>query len=580
MERSGILGTGRFEALKGRRWDPGSVESTGASSLPVLRDNTTIRRCLLLFALMNNSENSIARIAGGATPAATAEYSSRFPELTETFHTLGSTGLICSAVGFGTYRVDHRVPTHRAALASALRRGVNVIDTSANYADGNSERLIGEVLQSMTELGVIKREEVIIVSKGGYIQGENYKRIFALTESEDADLSSGSEFSELTSYGPDLWHSIHPDFLKDQITRSLERLQLESIDLYLLHNPEYYIQWAIKEDVPEDEARSEYERRIKQAFEYLENEVTDGRIGYYGISSNTFPKPEGSADRTSLEQALRAADQIAARTGKPHHFAAIQLPLNLLETGGVSEHNQARGSKSVIEFAREHGVGVLINRPLNALWRGTLFRLSDFPAREYPPVDDVDEMVHDLSLQEEEFKTGLLKELAMNPQAYDAVKQLLGLGKSLDGQWNKLNSYEEWKDVSQTVLAPRIQYVFDLLRPLSKTNKEVFNFLTTYAEAADEVLEHITNFYTTEANKRSEALHDLLDQMMPDEYEGLSLSQKATLIARSIPGVSSVLVGMRSEEYVDDVLFGLQAKVLPNAEELLKKLKLERAGME
>ncbi len=531
---------------------------------------------MLLSALMNNNETTISPIVGHASAEGTDRYRQRFPELTENFRQLGGTSLYCSVVGFGTYRVDHRVATHRSALAAALRRGVNVIDTSANYADGNSEKLIGEVLQSMVELNVIKRDEVIIVSKGGYIQGENYRRLHAAAEADDADLTPGSELNELTRYANDLWHSIHPDFLKDQITRSLERLQLATLDIYLLHNPEYYIQWAIKEDVPEEEARSEYERRIENAFEYLESEVEAGRIQYYGISSNTFPKPEGSADRTSLEQALRSAEEIASKSGESHHFAAIQLPLNLLETGGVSEHNQNRGAKSVIEFAREHGIGVLVNRPLNALWRGTLFRLADFPEREFPPVEDVDEMVHDLSLQEEEFKNGLLKELAMNPQAYDAVRQLLGLGKSLDGNWNKLNSYEEWKDVSQTVLAPRIQYSFDLLRPISKTNKQVFDFLTTYAETADEVLEHITNFYTSEASKRSEALHDLLDQLMPDEYEGLSLSQKALLITRSIPGVSTVLVGMRSEEYVDDVLFGLQAKELPNAEELLKKLKLER----
>jgi hypothetical protein len=513
-----------------------------------------------------------APIAGHATPEATLTYRERFPDIAQTFHTLGSTGLTCSPVGFGTYRVDYRVATHRAALSSALRRGINLIDSSANYADGNSERLIGDVLRGMLDNGLVKREEIIIVSKGGYIQGENYKRMKEAAESEDADLSTGSQLAELTRYGKDLWHSIHPDFLRDQITRSLARMQMTTIDLYLLHNPEYYIQWAIKQDMPEDEARTEYERRIAKAFEYLEEEVELGRIQYYGISSNTFPRPEESIDRTSLEHALRSAEDIARHSKKSHHFAAIQLPLNLFEPGGVVEANQSRATKSVIAFAREHGIGVLVNRPLNAIVNGAIVRLADFPEREYPPEEDVDDLVHDLALQEEEFKNGVLKDIALPLQAYDAVKQLLGLGASLEGKWNKLNSYEEWKDVSQTVLAPRVQYVFDLLRPASKENKEVFQFLTNYAETADEVMEHITNFYSTQASNRSAAIHEALDILLPDQYEPLSLSQKAVLIARSIPGVSSVLVGMRSEEYVDDVLFGLQTAEFADAEDVLKRL--------
>lgn len=37
------------------------------------------------------------------------------------------------------------------------------------------------------------------------------------------------------------WHCIHPDFLADQWTRSAERLGLETIDIYLLHNPVHFL---------------------------------------------------------------------------------------------------------------------------------------------------------------------------------------------------------------------------------------------------------------------------------------------------------------------------------------------------
>src|SRR2546423_813632 len=130
-------------------------------------------------------------IPGFATAEGTARFRDRNqagePDLL--FNTLGATNLFCSPVGFGTYRCDVRVAEHQAALMKAIRMGCNLLDTSANYADGNAERMIGSALRALTQsqgrdaiYGVstettIKRDEIIIVSKGGYIQGENHRRI-------------------------------------------------------------------------------------------------------------------------------------------------------------------------------------------------------------------------------------------------------------------------------------------------------------------------------------------------------------------------------------------------------------------
>jgi aryl-alcohol dehydrogenase-like predicted oxidoreductase len=499
-------------------------------------------------------------IPGFATPENTSHFRDRFPELASVFNRLGKTELLCSPVGFGSYRVDVRVAEHKAALIKAVRMGVNLIDSSANYANGNAERLIGEVLRTMISANEITRDEMIIVTKGGYIQGENYERI-----------SKSDEEIELVKYANGLWHSIHPDFLEDQITRSLERLELETIDVYLLHNPEYYMQWAIRDRMPEDEAREIYEARIQKAFAYLEEEVERGRIKWYGISSNTFPKPEFVIDRTALEKIYRSA---LSSLGENNHFAVIQLPMNLYERGGLLEKNQEKSSKSVIEYARENDLGVLINRPLNAFANNQLIRIADYPEREFPPVEEITDLVHDLKLQEEEFKNGSLKDISLDPQAYDAVKKLLAIGAALDGKWDKLASFDEWRDLLYTVLKPRLQYAFDLLQETAKANREIFIALQEYAESIDEVMEHISNFYTTMAFERSQNLHKKIDEALPDQYSELSLSQKAVLMLRSIDGVSSVLVGMRSDEYVDDVMYGLAAKRLEEAEKVWSRIEL------
>ena len=302
-------------------------------------------------------------IKGSATLKGTINYSKQHPFLF--YQPLVPAGIYVSGAGFGCYRVDVTVKEHRKALTKALLAGINLIDTSTNYANGGSERLVGHVLSDLMIAGRIKREEVVVVSKVGYLQGENYNI-------SQRRKKEGREYQELVLYAEGLEHCIHPEFLAEQLTKSLERLGLETVDCYLLHNPEYYLSWAKQEKMPKAEARAEYLRRIRAAFIYLEGAVAAGRINYYGISSNTFPRPDSHFEFTSLSDIWEIAQEIS----QDHHFRVIQLPVNLFETAGITENNQP-GGKSVVEFAMEKGIGVLTNRPLNAIREDRLIRLAE-----------------------------------------------------------------------------------------------------------------------------------------------------------------------------------------------------------
>lgn len=302
-------------------------------------------------------------IKGSATVEGTVNYAKKHFNLV--YQPLLPDGIRISGAGFGCYRVDVRVKEHDQALTKALLSGINLIDTSANYADGGSERLVGKVLRDLIGAGQIKREEIVIVSKVGYLQGENY----SLSQERKKE---GQPFKDLVLYDEGLEHCIHPEFLAEQLTKSLERLGLETVDCYLLHNPEYYLNWAKQEKVAKAAARTEYLRRIRAAFLHLEEEVIAGRINYYGLSSNTFPRPESHFDFTSLSDVWDIAQSISA----DHHFRVIQFPLNLFETAGVTEINQPEG-KSIVEFAVDKGIGVLTNRPLNAIRKNNLIRLAE-----------------------------------------------------------------------------------------------------------------------------------------------------------------------------------------------------------
>jgi aryl-alcohol dehydrogenase-like predicted oxidoreductase len=300
---------------------------------------------------------------GSATLLGTMNYAQRHSDIS--YQSVPHIGYCVSSAGFGCYRVDISVLEHQQSLEKALVSGINVIDTSANYADGGSEALVGKVLHALVGKGQLQREEVVVVSKVGYLQGKNYQR-------SQERKAKGQPFADLVLYDKGLEHCIHPAFLAEQLTMSLARLGLETIDCYLLHNPEYYLSWAKTQNVSLEEVRKEYLRRIKAAFIHLESEVAKGRISYYGISSNTFVRPKNHFEFTSLEEVWHIAEAISPQ----HHFRMIEFPCNLFETGAITEKNQL-DDKSLLEFAVDKGLGVLINRPLNAIQEGRLIRLSE-----------------------------------------------------------------------------------------------------------------------------------------------------------------------------------------------------------
>ena len=81
-------------------------------------------------------------IRGYATQEATEAHMQKHPVAGRR---LGLAQLTVSQAGFGCYRVSAGVAHHEKALRRALREGINLIDTSTNYADGGSESLIGPV---------------------------------------------------------------------------------------------------------------------------------------------------------------------------------------------------------------------------------------------------------------------------------------------------------------------------------------------------------------------------------------------------------------------------------------------------
>ena len=109
----------------------------------------------------------------GASPAGTARFQRRFTDrFADDFFRPFAGVLASSPLGIGTYLGecdDADDAGYAAAIRAALERGINVIDSSINYRCQRSERVVGDTLRAAIADGVVKRDEVIICTKGGYV---------------------------------------------------------------------------------------------------------------------------------------------------------------------------------------------------------------------------------------------------------------------------------------------------------------------------------------------------------------------------------------------------------------------------
>lgn len=476
---------------------------------------------------------------GRAAPAATAGWARRFgldPR------PLGRTGLQVAPVGFGAYRVHVESPLHRQALEEALRAGVNLIDTSANYADGGSEILIGQVLRDLFEGRVIAREDVVVVTKAGYIQGT------ALELAHERELP----YPEVVRYQESCWHCLHPEFLADQIALCRQRLGLQTLDVFLLHNPEYFL---IDRENRAGEVgaadRAEFDDRLRRAFAFLEGAVQRGEIVWYGVSANTFVEPAESADFVSLGRALALAREVG---GALHHFAVAELPLNLYELGAACEP-QPEGDPSVLALARREGLAVLTNRPLNAFVEEgegpRVIRLADAPGPKDQPRDPAP-ILRALQQLEAGWAQGLGARLAA--EYGEGLRDLLRWGAELEAGEGQIRDLGHWLHLRNDVIAVHVaQLEASLTSALDDALLPEFRaFWDDYGQQLLAALDAMEDNFRARAQALTDAIGDRLATVTPDAWRGLPLARRAVLALLALP-VTCVLVGMRRPAYVHEM---------------------------
>ncbi|ELY57031.1 aldo/keto reductase [Natronolimnohabitans innermongolicus] len=168
----------------------------------------------------------------------------------------------------------------RDVLEYAVELGVDFVDTADSYGPGVSERLIGEALGD--------RDDVLVATKAGLLRNRE---------------------GEWLAHGD-------PDYIRNQVLASLDRLRTETIDLYQFHRPD--------PDTP-------FEDSI-QTFAELQD---DGLVDQVGVSN------------VSVEQLETAREHV--------DVATVQNRYNVDD----------RENRDVLEACAENGIGFIPWAPIN-----------------------------------------------------------------------------------------------------------------------------------------------------------------------------------------------------------------------
>jgi aryl-alcohol dehydrogenase-like predicted oxidoreductase len=234
-----------------------------------------------------------------------------------------------------------------------LEGGVNVFDTSISYRQMTSERALGRALCRAFLEKLATREEVFVISKCGYLSADAESVIAGRRYLIVTYVDSGIVDVDEVVNGV---HVLSPKFVADQIERSRRNLGLETIDLYLLEDPELQLAAC---------GPTLFRERLAKLFETLEAAVARGAIAAYGLSTwHGLLLPYWERGHLSILDVFQTAIDVG---GPDHHLRGISLPYNVAlgEAKGLeSQFGPDSTAATLFDTLRDTGTAVFTAQPL------------------------------------------------------------------------------------------------------------------------------------------------------------------------------------------------------------------------
>jgi hypothetical protein len=316
---------------------------------------------------------------------------------------------------------------------------------------------------------------------------------------------------------------------------------------------------------------------LREAFAFLETQVAAGRIGWYGVSSNTAVLPADDPEATSLVQMLEAA-KAAGSSG--HHFRILEVPMNLFEAGAMLTPNTGPdGEHTVLALAAEIGMGVLINRPLNASAGDRTIRLADLDIEEENEDVALEEALGRVAALETEFRVQIASQLQV-PQGGMPPTEWFTWASQIEALALRIQGLDHWEQIEAGMITPMVSQLVTMLdlRLTGPIRATWEGWRDRYLPTLDALLAAFHARAARQSRAVSHAVATAINPCLPLARQGESLSRKALWILASTPGVSCVLLGMRHPDYVEDGMAVLGWPPLPDVRPIYEAMRQVRVA--
>jgi len=266
-----------------------------------------------------------------------------------------------SRLGLGLYQGEESEETDAKMLEVmqfALDHNILVFDCAPNYRNLRSEKILGDLLQRNPS------KDIVISTKGGFVPFDFKSGLELENEFVKDIIEKGWIRPEL--FDQDYFQTFDINYLDRLLTNTLTVLNRKHIDIYYLHNPEYFLERV---------GRRDFLNVMREVFFWIKRQLSNGRIKSFGISSwlGFFNQNE--------EAVLQLEDFIclAKDTGIEDNFCYVQIPFNFLQTQGLFLKNQSFEQEkfSLIRLAQMLDISLISSAPLS---QGRLLR-NEFPER-------------------------------------------------------------------------------------------------------------------------------------------------------------------------------------------------------
>jgi aryl-alcohol dehydrogenase-like predicted oxidoreductase len=401
-----------------------------------------------------------------------------------------------SKIGIGTYRMNNDSIVHQESLNYAIESGINLIDTASNYQNGGSEKLVGHIITKQ------ERENTFLITKAGYAQGSDINKI------------SQNNIKSFIKISDTFYYSLDVEFIKMQFYESLKRLNTDYLDCFLIHNPEHYF-----------DVINPYQTKIHddifRVFMFLEQLIIEGKLRYYGVSSNSFPTPTASG--------IIFNNLVNSKNMFPN-FKFIQFPYNLVENDAslLKFNNDA----SLLDICKENDIISLSNRPINTIYEGKVLRLSDYNEELLSQTEN---------LEEELFSNLLLKikNKLIDFGEYTPLEEFYPIKFFIDNRKKIANTEAVYKAVNN--------YLIPFLKKVEMEDSETMSIVyklmdiwILYSKRDNSL--RLAKFKETLTNK------GIIDKADSREFSVIACDSYLKT------GISHVLMGMRDKKYIDKIL--------------------------